>query len=126
MNATKLKHEYRALLKAGYAAVKYEPYSKFQIHQRIRHNFEKATIPIHETKIKNTIEFLNTAAKRHGLEHDIVRNICKLDRYRAQYNIRPPMYNKKFPPAIQQLHDTSYEELDALIDSLNNELELCL
>ena len=56
MNAAKLKHEYRALLKAGYAAVKYERHSKFQIHQRIRHRFENSTVPVNETR-SNTREY---------------------------------------------------------------------
>ncbi|KAI9258085.1 hypothetical protein BDA99DRAFT_515186 [Phascolomyces articulosus] len=127
MNVSKVKHDYRALLKAGYAAVQYERHHKLQIHQRIRHRFEHPPSPVvNDTQINNTIEFLNTAAKRRGLEHDIVRNICSLDRYRAQYDIRPPLYNRKLTPDIRHLHDTSHDELDELIKLLNNELELCL
>ncbi|KAI8136686.1 hypothetical protein BJV82DRAFT_675801 [Fennellomyces sp. T-0311] len=126
MNVSRrIKHDYRALLKAGYAAVQHERHAKTQIRQRIRDRFESTSLA-NETKVQNTIQFLITASKRRGLEHDIVRNICQLDRYRAQYDIRPPLYNRKLPAPVRAVHDSSYEELDVLIRMLNNELQLLL
>ncbi|KAI9497924.1 hypothetical protein BDB00DRAFT_546572 [Zychaea mexicana] len=128
MIAHRIKNDYRALLKAGYAAVKHERKNKIQIRQRIRNRFEdsSSSLAVNDQKIQNTIEFLKTAAKRRGLEHDIVRNICNLDRYRAEYDIRPPMYSKKFSKEVRQLHQSSYEELDLLIKMLNDDLQICL
>lgn len=38
--------------------------------------------------VNNTLEFLNIAAKRRGLESAVVRNICDLEYYMAEYSIR--------------------------------------
>jgi hypothetical protein len=39
---------------------------------------------------------------------------------------RPPMYNRKMPDEIRELHNQSRVELDNLIDMLNKDLDLCL
>ncbi|ORY99951.1 hypothetical protein BCR43DRAFT_484607 [Syncephalastrum racemosum] len=116
---------YRALLRAGYAAVGYDRALKEALRRRVRDRFEQQKgVDATDVQIRNTLEFLNIAGRRKGLEHNIVRNLCELDTKQALYDIRSPRFTKK--KETQALHNEFYDDYHDVCVKLNAELDLCL
>lgn len=75
---TQLPASYRALYKAGLAAVQHSSPARFAIRDKLRHAFRSSSSSsvFSQTRADNTVAFLRVAARRKGLEHDVVRNLC--------------------------------------------------
>lgn len=69
---------YRALYKAGLAAVQHSSPARFAIRDKLRSAFRPATstTTYSQARADNTVEFLRVAARRKGIEHSVVRNLC--------------------------------------------------
>lgn len=83
--------------------------------------------PTHKYSIaKNTLELLRLSSERRGMEHTLINNLCQLHYLTSKDDIRPPFYNRKFPPQVKQLHETSTQDLQLVIQMLNKDLKLLL
>lgn len=68
---------YRAVYKAGLAAVQHSSPARFAIRDKVRKAFRSSDASqFSQQRVDNTVEFLKIAGKRKGIEHDIVRNLC--------------------------------------------------
>lgn len=85
-------HAYRALYKAGLAAVQYSYPARYAVRDKLRAAFRSPSPPhqllghkeqFSQERIDNTVEFLRTAARRKGLEHEIVRNLTLVHYWRV-------------------------------------------
>ncbi|RPB14493.1 DUF1763-domain-containing protein [Morchella conica CCBAS932] len=85
-------HAYRALYKAGLAAVQYSHPARYAIRDKLRAAFRNPRQPhqllgereqFSQERIDNTVEFLRTAARRKGVEHEIVRNLTMVHYWRV-------------------------------------------
>lgn len=83
---------YRALYKAGLAAVQHSSPARYAVRDKIRAAFRSSTpSQFSQQRVDNTVEFLQIAAKRKGIEHDIVRNLCMVHYWQV-------MGKKRFVP----------------------------
>lgn len=71
-----LPASYRALYKAGLAAVQHSSPARFAIRDKLRSAFRGGSARFSQQRADNTVAFLRVAARRKGLEHEIVRNLC--------------------------------------------------
>jgi len=76
MDKAYLRSAYRRLWRAGHAAVQNRGPQKYQIRDKLRHAFRTETQIPSAKEIDNTVEFLRTAARRRGLENNIVKSLC--------------------------------------------------
>jgi len=67
---------YRNLFKAGLRAIQYSRPSRYTLQHRLRHVFRNGSLDdFNQTRINNTLEFLNGAARVRGIEHRIVKGL---------------------------------------------------
>ncbi|CAO3702901.1 unnamed protein product [Rhizopus stolonifer] len=87
---------YRMFLRTGYTAVEKTALNqKPQVKALIRRRFEKykycndpSILKELKPKVMNTLEFLSIAAKRNGIERNVILNLCSLKRHYDYYEIR--------------------------------------
>ncbi|KAF3924216.1 hypothetical protein ABW21_db0202508 [Orbilia brochopaga] len=125
---------YRHLLRAGLRAVQYSTPARYAIRDKLRQAFISETpqnanvytspashIPtvfpktFSQTRIDNTVRFLNTAATRRGMEHEIVRNLCHVEYRRAAH---------RFPRAAKGLKPEDWEPLNILFGEYDDTLRM--
>lgn len=75
-----LLHTYRTLYRSGLRAVQYSTPARYAIRDKLRTAFRtRPASAYNQTRIDNTLEFLDSAAKYVGLEHRLVRNLCYVE-----------------------------------------------
>jgi hypothetical protein len=88
-----LRTAYRHLLKAAYAAVQYTVPERFIVRDKLRRAFRfSPTSRYNPQRIHNTLEFLDLAATKRGLEHKLVKNLCLVHYHHVSFR------KKRFAP----------------------------
>ncbi|KAJ6264319.1 hypothetical protein Dda_0464 [Drechslerella dactyloides] len=132
---------YRHLLRAGLRAVQYSSPARYAIRSKLRHafrpeapqNFNVYASPasqlpsvfpktFSQTRIDNTIRFLDTAAMRLGMEHNIVKNLCHVE-YRRHAH-RSPRAAKNLKPEEWVPLNVVFDEYDDTLRMLNETMQL--
>ena len=78
MSTQELIHAYRRLLRAGLRAVQFSQPSKSTITRLLREGFRDPKGIFEPRAIRNTVYFLNGAAAKRGLEHRILKILCRV------------------------------------------------
>jgi len=92
-SAATLRLAYRALLKASLAAVQYTVPERYVVRDKLRTAFRFTPVSHYSPRrIHNTLEFLWTAAEKRGLEHKIVKHLCRVHYYQMTFR------KKRFVP----------------------------
>jgi len=68
-------HAYRALLRAGLRAVQHATPGRYIVRSTLSEAFRDRKAIFSYKTCMRTLDFLNSAAKRTGLEHKIVKNL---------------------------------------------------
>jgi hypothetical protein len=89
MSNPDLLHAYRRLLRAGLRAVQYSKPSRWTLTARLREGFRDPRGDFDAEKVRRTVWFLNAAAQQRGLEHRILKNLCRVQGERAREAQRP-------------------------------------
>lgn len=76
--APDLIHAYRRLLRAGLRAVQFSQPSRSTITARLREGFRDPRGEFDAERVRRTVWFLNAAAQQRGLEHRILKNLCRV------------------------------------------------
>jgi hypothetical protein len=71
-------HAYRRLLRAGLRAVQFSQPSSSTVKERLREGFRDPNGTFDAERVRRTIWFLNAAAQERGLEHRILKNLCRV------------------------------------------------
>jgi hypothetical protein len=87
MSSQELVHAYRKLLRAGLRAVQFSQPSKSTITQVLRKAFRDPEGVFNARRVTRTVYFLNAAAAARGLEHKILRNMCRVH-WERSYEMR--------------------------------------
>jgi hypothetical protein len=73
---TEILHAYRALYRTSLRAVHYSVPARYTLRSRLRLSFRSSPLSDFEpVRIRNTLTFLENAAKYRGMEHQILRNL---------------------------------------------------
>lgn len=75
---TDLLHAYRKLLRAGLRAVQFSQPSRSVLTDRMREGFRDQHGSFEPERVRRTVWFLNAAAGARGLEHKILKNLCRV------------------------------------------------
>ncbi|EME87612.1 uncharacterized protein MYCFIDRAFT_28278 [Pseudocercospora fijiensis CIRAD86] len=111
------RHLYQGLLRA----VNYSKPARYVVRDRLRAGFEEQSGNSFEpTRIANTLEFLNGAAKTRGLEHKILKNLVRVYWRESQNRLYTP------PKDLLPLRRNAYKNFNRMLDKLNESMEMCL
>lgn len=78
MTNLELIHAYRRLLRAGLRAVQFSQPSRSTLTERLREGFRDPHGTFDPERVRRTVWFLNAAAQTRGLEHRILKNLCRV------------------------------------------------
>lgn len=78
MSSAELVHAYRQLLRAGLRAVRFSQPSKSVITQALRDGFRDPQGTFEAERVRRTVWFLLQAGAKRGLEHKILKNLCRV------------------------------------------------
>jgi hypothetical protein len=78
MSTPDLLHAYRRLLRAGLRAVQFSQPSSATITAQLRAGFRDPKGEFDPERVRKTVWFLNAAAQQRGLEHRILKNLCRV------------------------------------------------
>ncbi|KAL2170494.1 hypothetical protein VTG60DRAFT_4780 [Thermothelomyces hinnuleus] len=135
---TELLHAYRRLLRAGLRAVQFSQPSRSTLTAKLREGFRDPRGTFDAERVRRTVWFLNAAAQQRGLEHRILKNLCRVHWERAREASRTAWRmrvrhdeaeknrkeaKKKDPDVIK---GTEYEHFERTIAMLNDTMGLCL
>lgn len=81
---TELLHAYRRLLRAGLRAVQFSQPSRSTLTAKLREGFRDPRGRFDAERVRRTVWFLNAAAQQRGLEHRILKNLCRVHWERAR------------------------------------------
>ncbi|KXX74375.1 hypothetical protein MMYC01_207109 [Madurella mycetomatis] len=134
-----LLHAYRKLLRAGLRAVQFSQPSRTTFVQQLRKGFRDPNGTLELERVRRTVWFLNAAAQERGLEHRILKNLCRT-RFEQQREVskvpwkvrikhqedqaRVAKKSKKTP--FDPIKGTEYEHYDRTIAMFNDTMGLCL
>ena len=90
MSTQELIYAYRRLLRAGLRAVQFSQPSKSTITRVLREGFRDPKGTFEPRAVRNTVYFLNGAAAKRGLEHRILKNLCRVHWDRMREMSRTP------------------------------------
>ncbi|RPA91143.1 DUF1763-domain-containing protein [Choiromyces venosus 120613-1] len=123
-DSTTVIHNYRALYKAALAACQYSSPSRYCVRDKLRKAFRKSDPNrFSQQRIDNTIEFLRTAARRKGMEHYIIKNLCMVEYWQQHSrNNRKLVVGKSNIPVTEQVFSSYLETLGLLNQSMDLEL----
>ncbi|KAL2195819.1 hypothetical protein P885DRAFT_39199 [Corynascus similis CBS 632.67] len=135
---TELVHAYRRLLRAGLRAVQFSKPSRSTVTAKLREGFRDPGAKFDPERIRRTVWFLNAAAQQRGLEHRIVKNLCRVHwertreasrtawrlRVRHDEAARERKEGRKKDPDV--IKGTEYEHYERTIAMLNDSMGLCL
>jgi hypothetical protein len=72
-------HAYRDLYRHGLRAVQYAVPQRYIIRDRLRRAFrESSPSEFEQSRIDNTIELFKAAARDTGIEHRLIKNLCRV------------------------------------------------
>ncbi|KAL7272887.1 hypothetical protein RUND412_004289 [Rhizina undulata] len=112
---------YRCVYKAGLAAIQFSTPARYAVRDKIRKAFRSSPPSAYsQLRIDNTVEFLRIAARRRGIEHQIIRNLC-LVHYWQQMRSR-----RVLNPAQRNVSDRALANYYETITYLNQTLDLDL
>ncbi|KAK3899981.1 hypothetical protein C8A05DRAFT_17662 [Staphylotrichum tortipilum] len=130
---------YRRLLRAGLRAVQFAKPARMILTAKLRAGFRDPRGVFDVEAVRRTVWFLNSAAGRRGIEHRILKNLCRVEWERRQgatwkVRLRGERVReergrvltgcvKRDPNIIQ---GTEYEHYERTIDMLNKTFRLCL
>ncbi|KAK0651462.1 hypothetical protein B0T16DRAFT_453922 [Cercophora newfieldiana] len=135
---TDILTSYRHLLRAALRAVHYAHPQRFVVRDVMREAFRdaKAIGTYDRKRIRNTIFFLNTAAREAGLETDILKNLVRVAWERRNLRGRRDWHvlmkekemegRKKKNLLPDPIKGREYEHYERTIAMLNDMMELCL
>ncbi|KAH6621047.1 hypothetical protein B0J18DRAFT_215650 [Chaetomium sp. MPI-SDFR-AT-0129] len=133
---TNLVHSYRHLLRAGLRAVQFSKPSRYIIRDVLRKEFRDPRGEFEAEKARRTVWFLNAAAQSRGLEHKILKNLCRVHWERKQVEHAVPWRMKvikmtddkarKWTLPADSIKGTEFEHYDRTIAMLNDSMGLCL
>ncbi|KAK4122676.1 DUF1763-domain-containing protein [Parathielavia appendiculata] len=106
---TELLHAYRRLLRAGLRAVQFSQPSSSTVRERLQEGFRDPKGTFDAKRVQRTIYFLNAAAQERGLEHKILKNLCRVHWER-----------------MRDLRRTPWKHYERTIAMLNDGMGLCL
>ncbi|KAK6351741.1 hypothetical protein TWF718_004888 [Orbilia javanica] len=134
-------HAYRHLFRAGLRAVQYSSPARYGLRSKLRHAFSSETAHIQQpsaggaparsssfpktfsqTRIDNTVRFLNTAGTRLGMEHTIVKHLCFVE-WRREIS-KLPRSTTVMKPSDWETLSLLFDEYDDTIRMLNETMEL--
>ncbi|KAK4157436.1 hypothetical protein C8A00DRAFT_11717 [Chaetomidium leptoderma] len=133
-----LIHAYRHLLRAGLRAVQFSQPSRSTITARLREGFRDPRGTFDAERVRRTVWFLNAAAQQRGLEHKILKNLCRVhwDRMRElrrmpwRVRVRSELEGKgkggKKRVRDDVIKGTEFEHYERTIAMLNDSMQLCL
>lgn len=78
MSNLELIHAYRKLLRAGLRAVQFSKPSRAAIVAELRKGFRDPAGTLEPERVRRTVWFFNAAAQARGLEHRILKNLCRV------------------------------------------------
>ncbi|PUU81364.1 hypothetical protein B9Z19DRAFT_1077326 [Tuber borchii] len=115
---------YRTLYKAGLAAVQYSSPARYSIREKLRKAFRRSDPSrFSQQRIDNTVQFLRTAARRKGMEHRIVKNLCKVAYWQLHSrNNRKLVVGKGGTLVTEQAFSSYLETIGLLNQSMDLEL----
>ncbi|KAG0131701.1 hypothetical protein HOY82DRAFT_484864 [Tuber indicum] len=123
-DSTTIIHSYRALYKAGLAAVQYSSPARYSIREKLRKAFRSSNPNrFSQQRVDNTVRFLRTAARRKGMEHCIVKNLCKVAYWQLHSRKnRQLVVGKSKTPVTEQAFSSYLETIGLLNQSMDLEL----
>ncbi|PWW78346.1 DUF1763-domain-containing protein [Tuber magnatum] len=123
-DSTTIIHAYRALYKAGLAAVQYSSPARYSIRDKLRKAFRHSDPNrFSQQRVNNTVQFLRTAARRKGMEHCIVKNLCMVAYWQLHSkNSRKLVVGKDKAPVTEQAFSNYLETIGLLNQSMDLEL----
>ncbi|KAF2754535.1 DUF1763-domain-containing protein [Pseudovirgaria hyperparasitica] len=119
----KIVAAYRNLFRHSLRAVQFSKPARYIYRDRLREAFRDGDpADFDQSKIDNTVEFLKAATHDTGLEHKIVKNLCKVwwgqaSRYQSCADPVPFIHRTKL---------NAFEHYDHNIRMLNESLGLCI
>jgi len=124
-------HAYRSLYRTALHAVRYTSPARYVIRDRLRRAFRDSQPSDFEPdRIANTILFLEAAAQDRGLEHKVVKNLCKVWYHeREQWmnrNLVAARFRKAAPVESVQASVQAYDQFYEVLRFMNSSLHLCL
>jgi hypothetical protein len=78
MSKLELLHAYRKLLRASLRAVQFSQPSRSTVIEQLRTGFRDPNGTLDAERVRRTVWFLNAAAQERGLEHKILKNLCRV------------------------------------------------
>ncbi|SPQ27614.1 e37d23e7-03e5-468f-bf5a-d07cc609b44d [Thermothielavioides terrestris] len=94
MSNLEIIHAYRKLLRAALRAVQFSQPSRSTVTAALREGFRDTRAAggagFDAERVRRTVWFLNAAAQRRGLEHRILKNLCRVRWERAREASKTP------------------------------------
>lgn len=89
---TDIVHAYRRLLRAGLRAVQFSKPSRMTLTEALREGFRdtRGGRTLEPERVRRTVWFLNAAAQHRGIEHRILKTLCRVRWERAREERRVP------------------------------------
>jgi hypothetical protein len=99
VTAQTLRMAYRKLYQASLAAVQYTVPQRYVVRDKLRKAFRMTPAShYNQRRIENTIQFLQTAAEKRGLEHKIVKNLCLVHYFQHSFRKKRCSAHQPFVP----------------------------
>lgn len=112
---------YRKLYQASLAAVQYTVPQRYVVRDKLRKAFRMTPAShYNQRRIENTIQFLQTAAEKRGLEHKIVKNLCLVHYFQHSFRKKRPIVKNA------DIADIAYHSYTENIGFLNESMDLDL
>ncbi|KAL6710226.1 hypothetical protein ACN47E_009172 [Coniothyrium glycines] len=119
-------HAYRHVLRHSLRAIQFSKPARFTLRDRLRLAFRKGSATeFDQTKIQNTVEFLQYATKANGLEHKIVKNLLFVWWVQANGG-RSRSMPKQATWEELEIKTTAYDTFNHNIRMLNESMGMCI
>ncbi|KAK3297655.1 uncharacterized protein B0H64DRAFT_441100 [Chaetomium fimeti] len=133
-----LVQAYRKLLRAGLRAVQFAQPSRTTLTRQLRAGFRDPRGTFDLQRVRHTVWFLNAAAQQRGLEHRILKNLCRVHWERENEASRTPWRVRVRRMEMEEqgkgrkgkdedvIKGTQYEHYERTVAMLNDTMGLCL
>ncbi|KAK3989806.1 hypothetical protein QBC44DRAFT_78002 [Cladorrhinum sp. PSN332] len=140
MSSSELLTAYRKLLRSGLRAVQFSKPSRYIIRDQLRDGFRDTKNTFEPERIRRTIWFFNAAAADRGMEHKILKNLCRVrfervrEMSRGTWKTKVKLWGdkevKRVKKGEERLHDPiqagKYGFYDLTVKMLNDSMGMCL
>ncbi|KAI9753463.1 MAG: Vacuolar protein sorting-associated protein 20 [Chaenotheca gracillima] len=129
IESTAIVQAYRSLYREALRAVQYSKPGRYVVRDQIREGFRKGSREEFDaSKIANTLEFLQGAAKERGQEHRILKNLVQTHfiRKRKTEAVVGSARDLEQLQTILQSRQRSYVAYERTLHMLNESMGLCL